>query len=693
MAKKIYALLIGIDHYDPNSIAPIPHLKGCVNDINAVTKYLQERIAGKGEYELVEPTILTNEQATRQSIIDGFEKFLSFADKDDIALFYYAGHGSQEPAPAQFWHLEPDRLNETLVCYDSRTANSRDLVDKELSYLIAKVAQKKPHIVIILDCCHAGSGTRDIRDGVRRVPSETRERPWESLIFARDLGGARSLDEPVFIPQGKHITLAACRDYQEAKEYREENGQPRGVFSYFLLQTLQQTNGSLTYRELGRHLNALVSGKVIDQSPQIEATHPQTLLDQAFLGGAIPERPAYFTLSYNNNLQSWVIDGGALQGIPKLAGREETLLAIFSVGCNAEQLSQVEKGLGEARITQVLPQCSLVKIERGEEILFTGQSYWAVVTCLPLESLKVDIQGDPIGTQLASQALQTANFGQPSLYVTQTDSSQSEVADFHLVARQEQYWIMRPVDGCPLVAPIPDPSEEAGYTPERALQSIRRLEHIARWTNVLELSSPASSRIRPNDVKWEIIRVKEDGSHLSTSDISDILMEYEYQNGAWVPPTIYLQLTNQSNKTLYCNVIDLTESYAILVPFFREQTSVRLQPGQIVEGEYIDPSIAEHLWEQGVTEIKDWLKLIVSTNDFDASLLEQNGLDLPPLTRTIEPLEESDSRYQHSLNRLMKRVHKRDMVPTSRGILNDWLTKEILFTTVRPQPAEGATLD
>ncbi len=593
MAKKIYALLVGIDRYDPTSVPPIPFLKGCVNDINAIEEYLREHIAEDSEYELVEPRILTNETATYQAVIDGFQQYLCNADGDDIVLFYYSGHGSQEPASEEFWHLEPDHLNETLVCYDSRTAKSRDLADKELGYLIAKVAQKNPHIVIILDCCHAGSGTRDIPEGVRRAPEETRERPWNSFIFAESLSTSRSLEEPVTIPQGQHITLSACRDYQEAKEYRGENGQPRGVFSYFLLQTLQKTNGSLTYRELGRHLNALVSGKVIDQSPQVEATHPQELLDQTFLGGAVPERPAHFTLSYNNNVQSWVIDGGALHGIPRTSGGEETVLAIFRGGSDAEQLSQLEEALGEASVSQVLPQRSLVKINRGEEILSVDESYWAIVTCLPLAPVKVEIKGEEseeLGVELACQAWQTANFGQPSLYVAQVDPSQPEQADFHLVARQGQYWLVRPVDSRPLVTPIPDTSEQAGYTPERALQAIRRLEHIARWTNVLELSSPASSRIRPHDVKVEIVRVKEDGTQISAAEASEILMEYEEQNGAWIPPTIYLRLTNQGNKTLYCNVIDLTESYAISVPFFREKTSVRLQPGETVEGEYIEPS-------------------------------------------------------------------------------------------------------
>lgn len=52
-----------------------------------------------------------------------------------MALFYYSDHGLQENAPPEFWNFEPDRLNETLVCYDSQLPGGWDLADKELAQL------------------------------------------------------------------------------------------------------------------------------------------------------------------------------------------------------------------------------------------------------------------------------------------------------------------------------------------------------------------------------------------------------------------------------------------------------------------------------------------------------------------------------------------------------------------------------
>ena len=114
MTKNIYALLVGIDAYT----YPVPPLQGCVNDIKAIAEYLQGRIT-QDNYQLHLRTLFDRD-ATRQGIIDGFRQHLSQATSEDIALFYYAGHGSQEQAPPEFWEVEPDRLNETIVCYDSR---------------------------------------------------------------------------------------------------------------------------------------------------------------------------------------------------------------------------------------------------------------------------------------------------------------------------------------------------------------------------------------------------------------------------------------------------------------------------------------------------------------------------------------------------------------------------------------------
>ena len=88
MPRTIHALLVGIDAYP----APINPLSGCVNDVETFAAYLRQRVDG-GKGFALDLRMLTNAEATRDAIIRGFRDHLGKAGKDDIALFYYAGHG------------------------------------------------------------------------------------------------------------------------------------------------------------------------------------------------------------------------------------------------------------------------------------------------------------------------------------------------------------------------------------------------------------------------------------------------------------------------------------------------------------------------------------------------------------------------------------------------------------------------
>ncbi len=648
MTRNIYALLVGIDEY----VNPIPPLNGCVNDITAVKEYLQGRVATDG-YHLNVRTLL-NAEATRQAIIDGFQQHLSQATSEDVAFFYYAGHGSQENSPEEFWALEPDRMDETIVCYDSRQPGVWDLADKELTHLIAEVSAKNPHMTVIMDCCHSGSGTRDLEESVRKAPIDNRRRPLESFLLSQQT--SRSLESSKL--NSKYISFSACLDSELAKEYNGD-GQQRGVFSYFLLDTLKKANGSLTYRDLFKHTKALVSSKVTAQSPQMEATIPEDL-DQAFLGGAIAAHVPYFNVRHDNNY-GWVLDGGAVHGIPQPTGNETTIFALFPFDSPTDQLQQLSTSLGVAHVVEVMPQLSKITMTGVE--LQPEMTFKAVVTSLPLPPKKVLIVGEAAGVELARTALKTSQ----SLYIQEVTTPDAE---FKLIAREGKYLITRPVDDRPLVAQIPD------YNTATATIAIQRLEHIARWTNIAELSSPATSRIQPSAVK---IQIYQDGQELRDPEIR---LEYRQENGKSKGPTFKVKLTNTSTEPLYCALLDLTDSYAVSAELL-PTGGVWLQPAQeawALGGEPIYPTISEALRKQGITEVKDLLKLIVSTAEFDATLLEQAELDLP--SRAIGRTNPGGG----TLNRLMTRIQSRALnAKPEEEVCDDWVTTQISIITVRPQ--------
>ncbi|MBV9786917.1 MAG: caspase family protein, partial [Chloroflexi bacterium] len=582
-------------------------------------------------------------------------------------------------------------LDETLVCYDSRQSGRYDLADKELSKLIAELAANEPQIVVVLDCCHSGSGTRATEaETVRRAPIDLRPRPLDTFLVspaeAASFGtrsAAENTTDWVALPRGRHIVLAACRDEEEAREY-QGGGQHRGAFSYFLTQTLEQAGGRVSYRDLFKRAQAQVQRAVLRQVPQIEASDVRDL-NLPFLGGAVTPRVATFTLSYSTS-HGWTIDGGAVHGIQRpvtIAGHAETTtLALFSIA--AERLDDLSASVGQAEVIEVLPQLSKVAVTLTDGTSpDPQQTYKAIVTSTPLPPLSVRFEGDESAVDAARDALAVASPGQTaSLYVR--EASADEPFKLRLIAHPDSYRIARALDDCPLVADI----EGSGSGP--AQQAITRLEHIARWQTIAELANP-TSRIAPGAVQIEIERASGPPATRDSSSVpfetlpatSELRLEYAYRDGKWQQPQIKIKLTNTSDEPLYCALLDLSESYAI-----RSSVLVGggtwLKPGESAwsnDGKPIFLSVPKELWQQGVTEYKDLIKLIVSTEACDATLLEQEALDMPRQSKATRGAGPSST-----LNRLMRQTQTRDLSdrPEDEQRYADWTTSEISITTVRP---------
>ncbi len=678
MSSHVYALLVGIDQYLP----PVRPLSGCVADVDALETLLRGRIPAS-ECHVV---VLNNEQATYASVTKAFLEHLGKAGRDDVALFYYSGHGSQAPTAPEFWHLEPDRLDETLVCHDSRMPGRHDLADKELSKLIAEVAKNGPHIAIFLDSCHSGSATRDVESAsVRRVPTDDRPRSAETYLVTPSelarLDSMRSVGEVrsgwMQLPRGRHIVLSACQSDEEAKEIRFD-GQMRGVFSYFLIDALRQTSATWTYRDLFARVNALVRAKVARQSPLIEATDFQDL-DRPFLGGAVRQHPPYFTVRHEKE-HGWTLDGGVIHGLQQPLGNETTHLVVFAI--QTADLENATLAVGVARVKRADATRALVDLTfDGDKEPDPDTTYKAVVTALPLPPLAVRMEGDESGVAAVRAALGNAGPTESaSLLVHEVNAG----ADLTLIAHDSTYRIVRSGDERPLCAVVDD-----GDLSDRPRRAVEYLEHLARWIRLANLSNP-SSRLAADSVRVDFFLVK-GGRKMAPIDAassgSGIRLNYEYRDGEWHQPRIRIRLTNTGKRRLYCMLLDLTDRFkvsAALLP----GGGVWLDPSPKNEvwafnGDDIPVSLPDELWLQGMTEYKDLLKLLVATDECDATRFEQSNIEIRYGASAMR-----GASTRNTLERLMQRVFTRDLGETgTKDRLMDWATSEVSITVVRPLDA------
>lgn len=237
------ALLVGINQYT----RPLRSLKGCVPDVNMQRELLLHRF-GFSETDIL---TLTDQQATREAILDAFQDHLINAcEAGDVAVFHFSGHGRRiaDSAPVRVAGDERDPLSSTLVPYDADGNNGEvlDIMGKTLFLLTSKL--RTENITVVLDSCYAEGGIRGnvrIRSGGNQRglrPNDTELNYQEGLRQELGLSEA-ALQDLRDVSIAKGIALAAARRNQEAIDVTF--GSPvsgesvdAGAFTYFLTQYL-----------------------------------------------------------------------------------------------------------------------------------------------------------------------------------------------------------------------------------------------------------------------------------------------------------------------------------------------------------------------------------------------------------------------------------------------------------------------
>ena len=172
---------------------------------------------------------------------------------DTELIFYYAGHGL------------PDENTKTpyLIPVDVNASNLSSAIP--LNSIYRKFAETGAiKITIFLDACFSG-GARS-----------------QSLLAARSVR-IKPKEEDI---SGNMIVFAASSGDQSALPYES---QKHGLFTYFLLKKLKESNGTVTYSELAKYLKSnvgvealRVNGKSQDPDVQVSPTHSENWEKQSF---------------------------------------------------------------------------------------------------------------------------------------------------------------------------------------------------------------------------------------------------------------------------------------------------------------------------------------------------------------------------------------------------------------------------
>lgn len=600
--RMFYAAFVGINAY-PQGAA----LSGCVRDVLELDLLFREQCAQQtgirynpvyylapndadalrmeahetatGEKLPFQPPTFTNISA---SLFSHFND----AKEGDICVFYYSGHGSQTEAPPEFG--KP--MMETIVCVDSRDENSttaRDLIDKELAWLLWKTfSAKAAHVLVLMDCCHSGNNTRSLKNETdvrfRFIPSERNKIPYEQYLGYGDAGFYNNTGGKISIKIPRYVHLAACRDDEKAQETMQG-----GLFTNRLLEALRAGGTARSYRQLMQGLTISVGNRAERQTPVAFALNEKDL-DQQFLSPDIQPYKPYFNLRYNAREKRWKLYGGAMHRLKK---------------GDVVKVSDGTKEV-EAVLTDVQETYSWLDVQGFDE---DSQQITAVLLRAAEPMMKV-------GVPAALKNI-TGQFPFFSLHEETAPGVQYVVKQLDTGA-----YVLLPVNGT-----MPLFKRETN-----AAVFLAHINKVGSWLQTLELQHQAPG-IRQQDFVFEW--VAEPGLTLAEG------VELHYDGDLYPSFGLRISIHPQSPlKTCYVKALYLGSKYSIIGSLIRNDSNkLENKAGSYIDlsmayggEEYtrIPVSIDEKYSRYNIHSVTDYLKIIVSDKPVQLDQYEQEGLEL-----------------------------------------------------------------
>jgi len=600
----IYALLIGINEYDPAS--EVSSLDGCVNDVKAMEKFLKthykDSIPARGIKKLF------NEKATRENVIKAFQsQLIKKAKPGDTVLLYYAGHGSFNESSAVFKKFDGKEQDETFVCYDSRLEGHYDLADKEIAALLSRI-DKEVDIVVIADSCHSASVTRSLKPPKKKrfFKGRSGERALNSYLLAKDdfYGKMLKTTGRITIPNSRHLLMSGCDRGEESLETFDQ----RGLFTTTLLKQLT-ANPNISYS----HLFEAVRDEVLrksdnEQQPTLnawESFNPNTV----FLKKGTQPNTRHL-ITFKEDKEKWEMAYGAIYGLPSNPTKAENItIGIYE---------------GQEPGADFVEQVKVEKVNLGTTVLATPskleerKKYWGEIQNFP-SALNVYLQGTKKDIAAFNELYEQA----PSVFVRLKTTAKKAKYILNVTADNTTLSLM---ESGKVVKEVNDLTEESVTLIKEGL------DHVAKWETTAALENEQEEVGVKNDLEFAF-QVENEERKWEALKNNTVTLNYGDGNPDNDPQPIWYQVKarNVSQKPLFVALLHLSADFEIKAYF----------QSQILEGEsewkILDTDHALIIDKPEDAQSTDIFKILISNKRFD----EQKFL-LPKLERSRKVISRAD---------------------------------------------------
>lgn len=381
-----YALIIAIGNYDQNKTGWYPI--SAQNDVPLIEKTL----LGLG-FKESDITIIRDEQATKKGMEDALNELYNRISEGDEVVIHYSGHGHQIFDDNGD---EIDGLDECLVCYDAPISmkdgydGSLHFRDDELGKYVEKFRiklGKDGHLLMFLDSCHSGTGTRGaakVRGGAPplvpegwKAPAEKKDGKVGMGMGATNSRGAATLDN-----MAKFVVFSGASANELNYETFDEENNSVGSLSFCIYKSFSQMKAGDSYRQVFARIMAEMASKAPNQNPAIEGD-----VDYTVFGGDFISQAEYFNMTSVKSDSVVVINAGRLAGI-----NPGTIVAFTTPGT-----SHLDDNTAVVNTGKVVSASNFnARIALDNKMKFkTTQEAWVFVKTRTFSDNKVKVSIDP----------------------------------------------------------------------------------------------------------------------------------------------------------------------------------------------------------------------------------------------------------------------------------------------------------
>lgn len=304
----------------PGTVAKNNISKKCL--IIAIGQYQHLRpISSKNDLPLIRASLegqgftdfrtLSDSQATRQNILAELQNLETDTRPGDIVVIHFSAHGQGIPDDNGD---EPDGIDESICCYGAEAYTSysyngeEHIRDDELGKYLDRIrlkAGESGQVLVLLDACYSGSGTRG---------DETPSRGISNILLKEgELTALKGKDEVPFqesfgVEKKEGLAPLVVFSGSRADEKNfEYNGM--GSLSYAFNKAFSNIKGRTTYRSLFAEINSIMRALVRQQYPVAEGEG----LDLIVFNAELVPAPEYYTISeYDETKKEVKLSGGEI---------------------------------------------------------------------------------------------------------------------------------------------------------------------------------------------------------------------------------------------------------------------------------------------------------------------------------------------------------------------------------------------